>query len=83
MAVSVPKRLFKKAVDRNFLKRRIREAYRLNNKDLYREVQDRKGKLHLMIQYHHREIVNYQVIEDAVLLGLQKLVEKNKTQKSG
>jgi len=29
--VSVPKRMYKTAVDRNLLKRRIREAYRKNN----------------------------------------------------
>ena len=31
MMVSVPKRNFKRAVKRNLLKRRIREAWRLNN----------------------------------------------------
>ncbi len=35
MAVSVPKRLFKRAVDRNLMKRRIREAYRLQKPGLY------------------------------------------------
>lgn len=31
VVLSVPKRSFKRAVDRNFIKRRIREALRLNN----------------------------------------------------
>ena len=33
-AFSVPKRLFKRAVDRNLLKRRMREVYRINKQYL-------------------------------------------------
>ena len=34
-AFSIPKRSFKKAVDRNFLKRRIKEAFRLHKHKIY------------------------------------------------
>jgi len=76
MAVSVPKRLFKKAVDRNLLKRRIREAYRLNKADLYDLVQRKDLKLILLIQYKNNEIEDYHIIEEAVLNGLRRLAEK-------
>ena len=37
---SVPKRTFKRAVDRNFLKRKIRESYRLHKSKLYGSLKD-------------------------------------------
>jgi ribonuclease P protein component len=73
MAVSVPKRLFKRAVDRNLMKRRIREAYRLNKPGLYELVKKRGVKIHMVIQYQEREISNYKTIEAGLQRGLIKL----------
>lgn len=73
MAISVPKRLFKRAVDRNLLKRRIREAYRLNKHGLYDLLSLSDQRLHLLIQYTQREISDFQGIEAGILKGLEKL----------
>jgi ribonuclease P protein component len=76
MAVSVPKRLFKRAVDRNLLKRRIREAYRLNKLDLYNLLEQKELKINLVIQYQHKDIAGFHAIEEGLLKGLTKLLEK-------
>ena len=75
MAVSVPKRIFKRAVDRNLLKRRIREAYRLNKRDMYTLLQEKDLKLNLVVQYRDRRIASFQLIEEALLKGLSSLSE--------
>jgi len=80
MAVSVPKRLFKKAVDRNLLKRRIREAYRLNKEILYAGLHSGQQNLTLIIQYQHEEIQNFRTIEEATIKGLSRLAEQLKEQ---
>jgi len=74
LAISVPKRLFRRAVDRNLLKRRIREAYRLNKPQLYSRLQTMQIKANVVIQYQQKEILDYQTIETGVVKALDKMV---------
>ena len=78
MAVSVPKRLFKMAVDRNLLKRRIREAFRLNKPHLYRMLEEVHINLQLIIQYQSKEIKGFESIEKAVRQGLSMVMDQLK-----
>jgi len=68
---SVPKRSFKKAVNRNLIKRRMREAYRLNKQML----NDSKPKLIAYI-YTPKEILDYQHIHTKIIDSLGRLLEK-------
>jgi ribonuclease P protein component len=74
--VSVSKKKFKKAVDRNKIKRRIKEAYRLNKHSLEHEEATTKS-LCLGLIYTGKEIHEYKLIESKVKKLIVKLVELN------
>ena len=65
--VSVPKRHFKRAVKRNLLKRRIREAYRTQ-----KELCPAAGK-DILFQYNSSEIADYSAIRADVAAILGKI----------
>jgi ribonuclease P protein component len=74
MAVSVPKRLFKRAVDRNLLKRRVREIYRHFKPFLYDQLNQAGIQIHLVIQYQRADIVTFEMIEKGIQQGLNKVM---------
>ena len=67
MMVSVPKKCFKRAVKRNLLKRRIREAYRRNKPSLPMDI---------LFVYLPKEILSYEQIEQTLIRAIERAEEK-------
>jgi ribonuclease P protein component len=59
--ISVPKKLFKRAVKRNLLKRRIRESWRKLKHDL-----ETAGGIDILLIYSTKDVLTYQEIYDCI-----------------
>jgi ribonuclease P protein component len=75
-AFTVSKRNFKQAVKRNLLKRRMREAYRLNKAILYNELISKNTCIAVMFVYIGKEISEYEVFEKGMNSAFKKLLSK-------
>lgn len=72
-AFTIPKRNFPKAVQRNQIKRKMKEAYRLNKHVFYENAIDRRKQYAMMFIYVGREPLSYIDIEKAIKKILRRI----------
>lgn len=70
--VGVSVKIFKRAVDRNRIKRLIREAYRLQKNELAEKLKLSGSKLNIFFIYTAKEIQDFNLVKDKVALVLKK-----------
>ena len=73
IAFSVPKRKFKRAVDRNLIKRRMREAYRRNKYILVDSLPDKELNVRLIVLFLSDEFISFDHLDTLMCNLLQKL----------
>ena len=74
-AVGVSSRNFKKATDRNRIKRLMREAYRLQKAILQDHLQARERNLSVFFLYVGKELPLYPLIHEKMATALNRLIK--------
>ena len=69
-------RNFKKAVDRNRIKRLSREAYRLQKQTLYDHLMEKNRSLAVFFIYTGKELPDYGTVTEKIGVALQKLMKE-------
>ena len=72
---SASSRTFKRAVDRNRIKRLLREAYRLQKAPLEQALQIKERRLALFLIYTGKELPAYALVKEKVEVVLKKLLQ--------
>jgi ribonuclease P protein component len=70
------KRNFKKAVDRNRIKRLTREAYRLQKEPLALRVEERRLSLCLFFIYTGKELPDQRLVSGRIAVALEKIAKE-------
>lgn len=78
ITVSVPKRKFPKAVDRNRIRRQVKETWRLNKHRLYKKLPPDSPGFDFVLLYVAREPVPFAQIEQAVQVMIRRFLKKQR-----
>ena len=76
IAFSVPKKFFKRAVDRNKIKRHMREAYRIHRDKQLSQIANSGKQFAAMLVFNAREPLPYSETEAKIILTLQRFAKE-------
>ena len=69
-------RNFKKAVDRNRIKRLSREAYRLQRQALFDHLKEKGVSMAVFFIYTGKDLPDYRTVTEKIGVALQKLIRE-------
>ncbi|MBE9468239.1 MAG: ribonuclease P protein component [Bacteroidetes bacterium] len=76
ICISVPKKNIKLAVNRNLIKRRTKEAYRLNKSIIFDYFTKKNTQLAIMLIYQSNKILDYNDIKNKIIVILPRLIKE-------
>ncbi|MCK5823245.1 MAG: ribonuclease P protein component [Bacteroidales bacterium] len=76
ICISIPKKHIKLAVNRNIIKRRTKEAYRLNKSIINEYFAKKETQLAVMLIYQSNKILDYNDIKDKIIVILPRLIKE-------
>ncbi len=74
--IGVGAKIFTKAVDRNRIKRLVREAWRLQKNELKEKLKASGKQLNVFFIYTGKELPDFKTVKDKVAVALKKLADK-------
>lgn len=83
VALSVPKRRFRSAVQRNRIRRLMREAYRLNKHRLYRALEGEARQVAFMVIYVGKEEPTFRELQRVMPVMMQRFLKKYRKTNAG
>lgn len=74
---TVSKRNFPRAIDRNKIKRMLRESYRQHKHELYKFLKKKEVSLAVGIVYTGKNMLPYKEVEEKIIVVLNRLTQSN------